>query len=354
MDADVVHCDSTRGGAEDTPCSVVRASLPVAAARRIEDLDGVHYPNGIASPNTELNRYARAGKFKYDRNFLLQFKAVCTEKPTKMRTICIISKTLNDHQAQGSCSLHSTPDSCAVVKDQSKKKHTQAKQARGEGTANTDASTRDASGHSASGVPPPTFTLGPTRGEKGASRRGGKIRAPVKCKVKDKKKTAKAYVSARHLDGGAGPSQKSGEAEEAGTSAMSEADASKKIDNAVKVFFSKRKLDEAEAYFSGLPPTYHHILVDSLVSRAAETHEADATLVADFFARAASKNLCSPASFEEGFLFVAKFVDYIAFNTPNAWHFMVVMLKGANLDAEAQKRVASRTPDADKLLSLLS
>ncbi|KAF4563218.1 hypothetical protein EYR40_007074 [Pleurotus pulmonarius] len=154
----------------------------------------------------------------------------------------------------------------------------------------------------------------------------------------------------------AGPSQEgeSEEGEEVEAPTMSDADAKKKIDEDVKEFFGVRNLDEAEVYFSGLPSTHHERLVDKLVSKAIESKEADATLVADFFTRAASKSLCSPTSFEEGFFGMAEFLEDIAIDAPKAWDFMALMVKGASLNGDSHGRIASKTADANKLLALLS
>ncbi|KAI0042560.1 hypothetical protein FA95DRAFT_1575660 [Auriscalpium vulgare] len=64
----------------------IAAPLPsaLATARIIEDINRVNYPSGIKSPRIELNVNAPAGKFKYDRDFLLQFMAVCKEKPDNL------------------------------------------------------------------------------------------------------------------------------------------------------------------------------------------------------------------------------------------------------------------------------
>lgn len=61
----------------------VPSPLPsaLATARIIDDLSRVPYPEGISSPNPELNANAKDGKFRYDRDFLLQFMAICKEKP---------------------------------------------------------------------------------------------------------------------------------------------------------------------------------------------------------------------------------------------------------------------------------
>ncbi|TFY80693.1 hypothetical protein EWM64_g3314, partial [Hericium alpestre] len=56
----------------------------LATARIIEDLGRVQYPEGIKSPKVELNVNAPAGKFRYDRDFLMQFMSICKEKPDNL------------------------------------------------------------------------------------------------------------------------------------------------------------------------------------------------------------------------------------------------------------------------------
>ncbi|BFZ60315.1 hypothetical protein YB2330_001351 [Saitoella coloradoensis] len=57
------------------------AMTALRSARLLEDLKEVSYPEGINSPNPALNANATDGKFKYDRDFLLQFQDAYTEKP---------------------------------------------------------------------------------------------------------------------------------------------------------------------------------------------------------------------------------------------------------------------------------
>lgn len=52
------------------------------SARFIGDINSVRYPDNIMSPNPALNAALPAGKFKYQKDFLLQFQNVFTEKPT--------------------------------------------------------------------------------------------------------------------------------------------------------------------------------------------------------------------------------------------------------------------------------
>ena len=53
------------------------------SARFLEDPRSIEYPSTIASPNPALNKNAPADrKFKYDKEFLLQFQSVFKEKPS--------------------------------------------------------------------------------------------------------------------------------------------------------------------------------------------------------------------------------------------------------------------------------
>ena len=134
---------------------------------------------------------------------------------------------------------------------------------------------------------------------------------------------------------------------------MSEAEVKKKIDEDSKEFFGVRNLEEADEYFKKLPSEHRFRLVDKLVNTAIESRETDAQLVGNFFYRASSNHLCSPESFEEGFAFTAEILDDIAIDAPKAFDLMAIMMKGAGLDKERQERLASKTIDSDKLVSLL-
>ena len=139
--------------------------------------------------------------------------------------------------------------------------------------------------------------------------------------------------------------------------AMSEAEANKKIAEDIKEFFSVvRSIDESEHYFTNLPSEHHHRLVDKMVSKAIESKEADGKLVADAFARAVEKNLCSISAFEEGFLPVAELLDDIAIDAPKAFQIMAIMMKGAGLDKDGERRtkIAQKSMDSNKLVELLA
>ncbi|CAE6532945.1 unnamed protein product [Rhizoctonia solani] len=53
-------------------------------AKNIEDLRTIHYPVGVNPPDLELNFPIEPGRFRYERNFLLQFKSVCTKRPDSL------------------------------------------------------------------------------------------------------------------------------------------------------------------------------------------------------------------------------------------------------------------------------
>ena len=132
--------------------------------------------------------------------------------------------------------------------------------------------------------------------------------------------------------------------------------ANKRIAEDVEEFFSARNIDESEEYFKKLPSGHHHRLVDKLVSKAIESKEADGKLVADAFARATEKNLCSISSLEEGFLPTAELLDDTVIDAPKAFQIMATMMKGAGLDKDEERRVriARKSMDSDRLLELLA
>lgn len=64
----------------DSPATVSALST----ARPIEDLRAIVYPGSLKSPQAELNADAEPGKYRYDRDFLMQFMTVCREKPDSL------------------------------------------------------------------------------------------------------------------------------------------------------------------------------------------------------------------------------------------------------------------------------
>ncbi|KAG1760092.1 hypothetical protein EDD22DRAFT_102200 [Suillus occidentalis] len=56
-------------------------SSPLLTAHFIENINEVAYPEGIKGPKVELNANVRDARFRYDRDFLLQFMHICKLKP---------------------------------------------------------------------------------------------------------------------------------------------------------------------------------------------------------------------------------------------------------------------------------
>ncbi|KDQ20084.1 hypothetical protein BOTBODRAFT_27505 [Botryobasidium botryosum FD-172 SS1] len=89
--------------------SSTRPSIPSTAplsalstARLIDDLDSVSYPDGIKTPVKELNVNATKGKFRYDRDFLMQFMNVCKEKPDMLPPLDAIGLAPGEDNGVGS------------------------------------------------------------------------------------------------------------------------------------------------------------------------------------------------------------------------------------------------------------
>ncbi|OJA08524.1 hypothetical protein AZE42_02444, partial [Rhizopogon vesiculosus] len=62
----------------------------------IENLSEVEYPEGIKSPRAELNANAKDGRFRYDRDFLMQFIHICKEKPPTLPPLDYLSIGTHD------------------------------------------------------------------------------------------------------------------------------------------------------------------------------------------------------------------------------------------------------------------
>ena len=58
------------------------ALMSLRSARKLNSLD-IKYPSDMASPNPAINEAAKAGKFRYDLDFLMQFRSAFTDKPSE-------------------------------------------------------------------------------------------------------------------------------------------------------------------------------------------------------------------------------------------------------------------------------
>lgn len=73
-------------GPSATAGAITAPSTPSAlgTAKPIEDLASVEYPESVKPQNANLNATSEPGKFRYDRDFLMQFMEVCKERPESL------------------------------------------------------------------------------------------------------------------------------------------------------------------------------------------------------------------------------------------------------------------------------
>ena len=69
---------------EKSAADAAAVAKSLSTAKPIDNLNEIAYPADIKSPRSDLNASAEAGKYRYDREFLLQFMAVCQEKPEQL------------------------------------------------------------------------------------------------------------------------------------------------------------------------------------------------------------------------------------------------------------------------------
>ncbi len=88
--------------------------LSLRSARRLMSINDVSYPAPIASPNPALNTVAPNGKFRYDKDFLLQFQRAFVEKPSENWNERI-NETLGDTTEPSSARAPSTRPSAPLL-----------------------------------------------------------------------------------------------------------------------------------------------------------------------------------------------------------------------------------------------
>jgi translation initiation factor 4G len=123
---------------------------------------------------------------------------------------------------------------------------------------------------------------------------------------------------------------------------MSRQDAEKRVKEDIKELFAVRNIDEAEEYFKALPAAHHPLLVNQILVQVLEKKEADATLVASLFGRAAEKQLCTPAQMEEGFQGTMEVLADISIDAPAAFKLMAIVVKGTRLPKDAVERLSDK------------
>ncbi|GAA5983668.1 hypothetical protein JCM5350_000662 [Sporobolomyces pararoseus] len=77
------------------------SSAAISSARPISDLANVSYPEPSKAPSSELNVNSEPGKYRYDRDFLLQFMAICQEKPEHLPNLAEMGMVGDENAPRG-------------------------------------------------------------------------------------------------------------------------------------------------------------------------------------------------------------------------------------------------------------
>ncbi|KAH6871092.1 hypothetical protein BKA70DRAFT_1578490 [Coprinopsis sp. MPI-PUGE-AT-0042] len=123
---------------------------------------------------------------------------------------------------------------------------------------------------------------------------------------------------------------------------MTETQAKQSVAVYVQEFFKVRSVDKAETYFERIPAQYHKDLVEKLTITGIKSMASDTFLVSAVFKRASTKGLCSDQAFERAFMDVASNLKNSAMADPRAPSLFMMMVMGAQLDADARARIAPK------------
>ncbi|TFK20784.1 hypothetical protein FA15DRAFT_112257 [Coprinopsis marcescibilis] len=72
------------------PKETSATTSPFVSAQPLKSLDNIPYPEGVHGTERALNEVSTPVGFRYDRDFLLQFKEVCKGKPPHLNTYGLI------------------------------------------------------------------------------------------------------------------------------------------------------------------------------------------------------------------------------------------------------------------------
>ncbi|KAF7971534.1 hypothetical protein HWV62_20840 [Athelia sp. TMB] len=394
-------------GKKDSPPSFPSA---LATARIIEDIGQVAYPKGIQSPKIELNVNAKDSKFKYDRDFLLQFMSICKEKPDQLLPLDAIGLEPVDQQfsmSRGGSGRHRTTSMMGPPGLRSSsiglgignfgKPGTPGGSGFSIGNFATLRATGDGwtvaggeGGGRATPRPPPKagdlsnfgkinktapMTFGPTSVfAKGKD--GGKPRAESTLSRSSSSsnmfsmlsQNPEIAVEAANSKSSRPPSQRTsvdlspGSAPEAPLQRKKlQLPRPKRSDDSITL---RRVLtmSEAEATKKVGEVSNGFFAVRNLDEAenyfeklTPENHFrlVDELANTAIFARAVEKELCSQAAFEEGFMPITKILDDIAIDVPKAFDLMAMMMKGAGFDEVTRRRIAGKSTEDYRLFALL-
>ncbi|KAH9834092.1 armadillo-type protein [Rhodofomes roseus] len=136
---------------------------------------------------------------------------------------------------------------------------------------------------------------------------------------------------------------------------MSEEQVKAQLTASMQNFFEVRSLAKGEAALRRLPSAHRWRFINKLVSYAVFSGAGDSRLVSDLFSCAASKGLCSPDEFDEGFSSTMETLDVLALWLPNALSMVAILLKGTRLNEKQLRRLVHKAASSHSeiLLALL-
>ncbi|KAG0240583.1 hypothetical protein BGX31_001834, partial [Mortierella sp. GBA43] len=103
--------DSAKSGLSIDLTRTASAPLPSPSpSARIEDFRAVNYPSHVQSPSTTTDAQ---GKFRYNRDFLMQFMNVCTDRPDSLPSLEVVGGDDRGMQSSGNNQRRSAPMSGA-------------------------------------------------------------------------------------------------------------------------------------------------------------------------------------------------------------------------------------------------
>ena len=82
--------ENAEGTDEKTSSEPGPATRALQHAATIDNIESIPYPPSVQSPDAALNKDAKPGKYRYDRDFLLQFMSVFTERPVDLPPLASI------------------------------------------------------------------------------------------------------------------------------------------------------------------------------------------------------------------------------------------------------------------------
>jgi translation initiation factor 4G len=93
--------DLSKSSTPESSKAATPSSAAISSARPISDLANVSYPESSKAPSSELNVNSEPGKYRYDRDFLLQFMAICQEKPEHLPNLAEMGMVGDENAPRG-------------------------------------------------------------------------------------------------------------------------------------------------------------------------------------------------------------------------------------------------------------